>query len=346
MASKDKKPPSKKDSKAAAPAASKAAAGKDAAKPAKPAAQAAKPAEKPAAKPAAKPADKKAAAGGKKREPSGTKERTASASKEKKGAAKKVAKRDEPKKAAAPESKSSGGAPVPESVLKKRKTLEEIKAKRVAATAKRRKTATRKRREIFKRAEKYVKEYRTQQRELIRFKRQAKNAGNYYREAEPKVAFVVRIRGINRVAPKTVKILQLLRLRQIHNGVFVKLNKATLTMLRLIEPYVTYGPPTQKTVSDLIYKRGYGRVQKQRIPLTDNGIIEKALGKFGIICIEDLIHEIYTVGPHFKEANNFLWPFKLSSPLGGYKQKRRHYTEGGDAGNREEDINKFVKRMN
>jgi len=80
--------------------------------------------------------------------------------------------------------------------------------------------------------------------------------------------------------------------------------------------------------------------------LTHNGVIEKSLGKYGIICIEDLIHEIYTVGPHFKEANNFLWPFKLSSPLGGYKQKRRHYTEGGDAGNREEDINKFVKRMN
>ena len=37
------------------------------------------------------------------------------------------------------------------------------------------------------------------------------------------------------------------------------------------------------------------------------------LGKFGIICMEDLVHEIYTVGPHFKEASNFLWPFKLSS---------------------------------
>lgn len=33
----------------------------------------------------------------------------------------------------------------------------------------------------------------------------------------------------------------------------------------------------------------------------------------GIICVEDLIHEIYTVGPAFKQANNFLWPFKLSS---------------------------------
>ena len=61
-----------------------------------------------------------------------------------------------------------------------------------------------------------------------------------------------------------------------------------------------------------------------------------ALGKFNIICIEDLVHLIMTVGPHFKEANNFLWPFQLSSPRGGYSKKRLHYIEGGEAGNREE----------
>lgn len=55
------------------------------------------------------------------------------------------------------------------------------------------------------------------------------------------------------------------------------------------------------------------QVDKSRIPLTNNGIIEQALGQHNIICIEDLIHEIYTVGPAFKQASNFLWPFKLSA---------------------------------
>jgi large subunit ribosomal protein L7e len=266
----------------------------------------------------------------------------------KKEAPKKAAPQKEaPKKAAAAAPAAAGApVPVPENVIKKRTTREGIKSKRVALRTKKRKAQVTKRRDIFKRAVKYEKEYATEQKQLVRFKRQAKLNGNFYREAEPKLMFVVRIRGINRVAPKTVKILQLLRLRQIHNGVFVKMNKATLNMLRIVEPYITYGPPTQKVVSELIYKRGYGRVDKQRIPLTNNGIIEKALGKFGIICIEDLIHEIYTVGPHFKEANNFLWPIKLSSPLGGFSNKRRHYTEGGQAGNRAEDINKLVKLMN
>ena len=66
----------------------------------------------------------------------------------------------------------------------------------------------------------------------------------------------------------------------------------------------------------------------------------------GIICIEDLIHEIFTVGPAFKQASNFLWPFKLSAPKGGIDHKRLHYIEGGHAGNREAYINNLVRSMN
>jgi large subunit ribosomal protein L7e len=72
----------------------------------------------------------------------------------------------------------------------------------------------------------------------------------------------------------------------------------------------------------------------------------QGLGKHNIICIEDLVHEIMTVGPHFKEANNFLWSFKMKPSLGGLKKKRNHYVEGGDAGNRENYINELIKRMN
>merc|ERR1712008_458946 len=77
---------------------------------------------------------------------------------------------------------------------------------------------------------------------------------------------------------------------------------------------------------------------KQRIPLSDNSIISETLGKEEVHGMEDLIHEIYTVGPHFKQANNFLWPFKLSAPKGGFKCKRHGYCEqkAGDWGNRED----------
>lgn len=106
--------------------------------------------------------------------------------------------------------------------------------------------------------------------------------------------------------------------------------------------------PSLKTIRELIYKRGHGKVNHCRIPITDNTIIEKALGKHNILCTEDLIHEIYTVGPKFKEANNFLWPFKLSNPKrGGFLGKKmNHFVQGGEFGNRETKIDDLISRMN
>jgi large subunit ribosomal protein L7e len=95
--------------------------------------------------------------------------------------------------------------------------------------------------------------------------------------------------------PKPKKILQLLRLRQVNNGVFLKLTKATLSMLKLVEPYVTWGTPNLKTVRELIYKRGFLKINQQRVPITDNKIVEGRLSHQGCVCIEDIIHEIYTV---------------------------------------------------
>lgn len=233
---------------------------------------------------------------------------------------------------------------VPESVLKKRRSLKEVEAKREAIKVTAAKKSEKSKSLAFKSAERYVKEYREIERQDIQLRRAAKTAGDYYVPTEAKVAFVIRIRGIIGVSPKVRKILQLLRLRQIQNGVFIKLNKATINMLRLVEPYICYGYPNMKSTRELIYKRGHGKVKGQRIALTDNAIIEKALGKHGIICMEDLIHEVYTCGPHFKEAANFLWPFKLSSPNGGYTKKLLHFCEGGDAGNRGDKINKFIKQ--
>jgi len=235
---------------------------------------------------------------------------------------------------------------VPESVLKKRKTVDEIKAQRAARQQDLKKTRRAARKEIFKRAEKYVKEYRTQERNLVRLKRQAKNQGQYFLEDERKVVFAIRVRGINRVSPKVRKILQLLRLRQINNGVFIRMNKATANMLQYVQAYITFGQPNLKSVSDLIYKRGHGKVSGQRIPITHNSVIANSLGKYNIICVEDLVHEIYTCGENFKEANNFLWPFKLSNPLGGWGKKTIHFNEGGETGDREELINQLVRKMN
>jgi len=234
---------------------------------------------------------------------------------------------------------------VPESILKRRKKNEVSKAIQLKRASKERRDRRNKRVKIFKRAEEYVKEYRQKERDEIRMFRQARNQGNFYVPAEPKLAFVIRIRGINQIHPKVRKALQLFRLRQINNGVFVKLNKATINMLRICEPHIAWGYPNQKSVRDLIYKRGFAKVDHRRTPLTSNTIIEKSLGKKELICMEDLVHEIFTVGKNFKYASNFLWPFKLNTPTGGWRKKTNHYVEGGDFGNREDKINELLRKM-
>jgi len=240
------------------------------------------------------------------------------------------------------------GAAVPEKIqlkLARNAMLAEEKQKAVAAS---KKDAAEQRDALKKRTQAYEKEYADHQKKIIDLRREAKVGGNFFVEPEAKLLFVVRIVGIIKMAPKPRKVLQLLRLRQLHNGVFLKVNKPILQMLKLVQPYVTYGYPSLKTVKELVYKRGFGKVNKQRIPISDNSIISTSLGTQGIHGVEDLIHEIYTVGPHFKQASNFLWPFKLSAPRGGFVCKRHGYGEmkGGDWGNREENINELIGRMN
>jgi large subunit ribosomal protein L7e len=194
-------------------------------------------------------------------------------------------------------------------------------------------------------AQQYEKEYAAEQAHQTASKAAAKKDGNFWVPAQAKVALAIRIKGINKIAPKPRKIMQLLRLLQLHNGVFVKLTKATSQMLHLVEPYITFGYPSKSTIRKLILKRGFGKIKKDRVPITDNLIVEQNLGKHGIVCVDDLVHEIVTAGPHFKEANNFLWPFKLSAPRKGFSVKRHSFISGGDWGNREEHIDTLVRRM-
>ena len=235
---------------------------------------------------------------------------------------------------------------VPENILKKQARDAKLLKARVAARVVSKKERAESRKAAAKRATDYDAEYKKADLDTIKAKRDAKANGDFFVDAQAKIAFVIRTRGINKLAPKQKKIMQLLRLRQLHNGVFVKLNRATINMIRLVEPYITYGYPTRDNVRKLVYKRGYGKVNRQRAALRDNSIIADTLAAgTGIGSIEDLIHEIWTCGPHFKSANNFLWPFKLNSPAKGFAKKRHPFQQGGVWGNREELINELIGRM-
>merc|ERR1712139_629738 len=175
---------------------------------------------------------------------------------------------------------------VPESVQKKKATQDKL-AKAAAAEATAAKQARKEKRiQAYKNAEKYTKEYRAMAKQQVRMHRQAKAAGNHFVDGEAKLIFVVRIRGLADMHPKTKKIMSIMRLLQMNMGVFMKSSKASREMLTRVEPYLSYGYPSLKSVRDLIYKRGFGKINKNRIPLNDNAVVEKGLGKYGINCME------------------------------------------------------------
>ncbi|CAD8072395.1 unnamed protein product [Paramecium primaurelia] len=234
---------------------------------------------------------------------------------------------------------------VPESVVKKTQRDSKLRDLVVKRRAERLGQNKARRAQLEKNAQAYEAEYKTTEKSLIDNIRKAKSEGGFYVPAEAKLMLIIRIRGINTLNPQVRQTLRLLKLRQLHNAAFVRINKATIEMIRKVEPYITYGYPSRTVIKNLIYKRGYAKVNGQRIPLTSNTIIDQQLGKFGIHGIEDLIHEITTVGPHFKEANRFLWAFKLRGPRGGFIAKRKSFINQGDWGNREDLINDLAKRM-
>ncbi|EZG56708.1 putative 60S ribosomal protein L7 [Gregarina niphandrodes] len=198
---------------------------------------------------------------------------------------------------------------------------------------------------------KYEAEYAAQQEEESRLKAEAKANGGFYKPADPKVLLVVRIRGVNKLCPRVRKIFQLFRLLQLHNAAFVKVNKASLNMLKHIEPFCTFGYPDLETVRKLIYKRGYLRTgpmgARSRVRITDNMQVADLLGEYGVRGVEDIVHEILTCGPHFRQVNRALWTFKLHAPRGGFIAKRHGFNEfrKGDWGNREQYINQLVQKM-
>ncbi|XP_038617015.1 60S ribosomal protein L7-like 1 [Tachyglossus aculeatus] len=235
---------------------------------------------------------------------------------------------------------------VPENLLKKRKAYQAFKANQAKQALLNKRKLQRGKQIKFKRLETFVHDAQRQQRDEVRLQRlKVKPRGLEMPEGHPLV-FVVRIKEIQGVSLRVKKVIEFLRLSKIFSGVFVKMTASSIKMLRIVEPYVAWGYPNLKSVRELILKRGQTRIDKKLVPLTDNALIEKHLGKFGVICLEDLIHEIYSTGKHFQEMTRFLCPFPLSVARHAAQNKMGFLKEMGKPGYQGESINQLIRQLN
>mmetsp|Transcript_39931 Transcript_39931/g.38485 ORF Transcript_39931/g.38485 Transcript_39931/m.38485 type:complete len:101 (-) Transcript_39931:591-893(-) len=99
------------------------------------------------------------------------------------------------------------GRTVPESLKKVRARAALVLKNLKEGRDKCKKERVDKRKVYLAHAEKYHKEHTQQQRALIDAKRSAKASGNFFVEGQPKIALVIRIKGINKLPPKEKKIM-------------------------------------------------------------------------------------------------------------------------------------------
>lgn len=186
-------------------------------------------------------------------------------------------------------------------------------------------------------------EYKRMQQDEETKKEQAAASNSFYVPKEPAFFLVVRIRGMNRVPPTERKALDLLRLRKPNTAVLITNNHSTRKTLQIVRNYVAFGYISLELLRELVYKRGFCKVNGEVYNLT-NEIIEDTFGD--LMCVEDLISELWMNKSRSKEVNRFLAPFRLNCPRGGFKGKKsKDFMLGGSCGNHFELIEDLVKRM-
>ncbi|XP_028622411.1 60S ribosomal protein L7-like 1 [Grammomys surdaster] len=234
---------------------------------------------------------------------------------------------------------------VPENLLKKRKAYQALKATQAkqALLAKRERKGKQFK---FRRLESFVHDSWRQQRDKVRVQRLEVKPHALEVPDKHSLAFVIRIERIEGVSSLVKSTIMKLGLKKLFSGVFVKVTPESVRMLRTVEPYVTWGFPNLKSVRELILKRGQAKINKKTVPLTDNTVIEEHLGRFGVICLEDLIHEIAFPGKHFKEISSFLSPFHLSVARHATKNRVGFLKEMGSPGYRGDRINQLIRQLN
>lgn len=149
-----------------------------------------------------------------------------------------------------------------------------------------------------------------------------------------KLLFVIRIPNQNnkglKIPTKVSQILQILRLTSVNTGVFIKSSEKTENILKLIEPYVLVGSPSLNSIRKLFQQRATIKIiqgdeeekekEKEKIiKLNDNLLVEEKFGdELGLVCVEDLISEIFNTSENFIKIISWLEPFRLNSPINGW----------------------------
>ncbi|KAI8084648.1 ribosomal protein L30, ferredoxin-like fold domain-containing protein [Halteromyces radiatus] len=208
----------------------------------------------------------------------------------------------------------------------------------------------------FIRADYLVKKRKEMQHEVQRLrnvKRRVAKQGDLPESQQGQLLLVIRSDGIQNKRQKTGEVkstLKELRLGKIHSAVFLRSSPAVHLKLQKVRPYVFTGTPSLETVRNLINKRAHTLVKNKRVPVSDNNMVEEALGDIGVICVEDIIHEIMNGDKDtFEKVATYLEPFELNmDSRNNFKRTASKLAEKAQGDNKRvhKNVDAFVEYYN
>mmetsp|Transcript_19407 Transcript_19407/g.28960 ORF Transcript_19407/g.28960 Transcript_19407/m.28960 type:complete len:143 (+) Transcript_19407:773-1201(+) len=101
------------------------------------------------------------------------------------------------------------------------------------------------------------------------------------------------------------------------------------------------------TITDLLKRRGHLKIDTQRVPLTDNTLIEEHMSDYNMLCVEDIVHELHSVGEYFGQVSTFLWPFRLAAFSSKFQKRVLNMKDGqrGDYGDVGESMDDMIRKV-
>jgi len=143
----------------------------------------------------------------------------------------------------------------------------------------------------------------------------------------------------------TKKVLKSLSLSKRNTVVFMANSKDTVKKLEVIKPFVYWGVPTFKLVTNLVHKKATfkdpANPQAKEL-LSDNTIIERHLGDLGVLCTEDLAHALHTQSKDFDRVKQRLWPIEIGDIN---KANGMIFDKGYTFGNVKQEINSKISKL-
>jgi large subunit ribosomal protein L30 len=149
---------------------------------------------------------------------------------------------------------------------------------------------------------------------------------------------VIRVRGTININTDIKDALRMLHLTRANHCTIIPEGQPWHGTLLKVKDYVTWGPVDEKTVVELLTKRG--RLSANR-PLTAAHLAENTPFK----TVEELAKAIVDQKADLRKLKGVKPLFRLSPPKRGYEQIVHDYKTGGTLGDRGAKINDLIKRM-